>query len=136
MEETEIQVLLHQFSQSSNALKKVTKRIIALQTLAQELQDAASAFEEEQPMEAVVEQLERQVGSFVSIQSEIKSLRLDQEELQGQMRFLEEKVGELSRGQEALHQDVKECKSLLQESLAVQRALLDRLPPMADEVEE
>ena len=87
-------------------------------------------------MEAVVEQLERQVGSFVSIQSEIKSLRLDQEELQGQVRFLEEKVGELSRGQEALHQDVKECKSLLQESLAVQRALLDRLPPMADEVEE
>ena len=40
-----------------------------------------------------------------------------------------------SRGQEALHQDVKECKSLLQESLAVQRALLDRLPPVAEEVE-
>ena len=81
MEETEIQVLLHQFSQSSNALKKVTKRIIALQTLAQELQDAASAFEEEQPMEAVVEHLEKQLSSFVSVQSELKSLRQDQEEL-------------------------------------------------------
>ncbi|WP_018702165.1 MULTISPECIES: hypothetical protein [Sporomusaceae] len=135
MEETEIQVLLHQFSQSSNALKKVTKRIIALQTLAQELQDAASAFEEEQPMEAVVEHLEKQLGSFVSVQSELKSLRQDQEELQGQMRLLEERVEALSRGQEELHQDVKECKSLLQESLAVQRAFLDRLPPAAEEEE-
>ena len=92
MEETEIQVLLHQFSQSSNALKKVTKRIIALQTLAQELQDAASAFEEDQPMEAVVEHLERQLGSFVSVQSEIKSLRQDQDELQVQVRLLEENL--------------------------------------------
>ena len=133
MEETEIQVLLHQFSQSSNALKKVTKRIIALQTLAQELQEAASAFEEEQPMEAVVEHLERQLGGLVSVQCELKSLRQKQDELQGQLCGVEEKIEGLNRGQAALEQDVKECKSLLQESVALQQALLDRLPPLPEE---
>lgn len=133
MEESEIQTLLQHFSQSSNALKKVTKRLVALQTLAQELQDTAVAFEAGRPLEPLLELLERHQGSFASLQEAVAQLHRGQEEALVLARQQEQRQDALEESQARLGQELAACRELLAQSLQGQQELLALLAPAAEE---